>query len=58
MLKNNEQEIKESGKMLVLTMVLTNFLLLAVAGAVVWFARIVLTENERLNSITRGFILQ
>ena len=58
MLKNNGREIKESGRMLALTMILTNLLLLAVAGAVVWFVQIVMTGNDRLHPITRGFIIQ
>jgi hypothetical protein len=58
MLKNNGQENIESGKMLALTMVLTNFLLLLVAGAVFWLVQTVLSENNRLSEVTRGFILQ
>jgi hypothetical protein len=58
MLKNNRDEISESGKMLALTMVLTNFLLLAVSGGVFWLVRLVLSENHRLAEITRGFTLQ
>jgi hypothetical protein len=57
MLKNNGQEIKESGKMLALTMVLTNFLLLLVAGGLVWLVQAVLTRNSGLSEITRGFNL-
>ena len=58
MIKNNRDETCETGKMLALTMVLTNFLLLAVAGSVFWLVQEVLTENIRLTEITRGFILQ
>jgi len=57
MLKNNGQEIKESGKMFALTMVLTNFLLLAVTVGIFWLVQTILTENTRLTEITRGFNL-
>ena len=58
MLKNEQNEIKESGKIFALTMVLTKFLLLAIAGSVIWLAQTVLTESIRLQELTRGFILQ
>jgi hypothetical protein len=58
MIKNNRDEIKESGKMFALTMVLTNFLLLAVTVGIFWLVQTILTENARLTEITRGFILQ
>ena len=51
MLENNRDEIKESGKMFALTMVLTNFLLLAVTIGIFWLVQAILTEN------TRGFNL-
>lgn len=57
MLKNNGQETKESGAMLALTIVLTNFLLLTVIGGVFWLAKFMLTESNQLNQITRGFNL-
>ena len=55
MLKNNAQEIKESGKIFALTMVLTNFLLLAVTAGIFWLVQLILNENGRLTEITRGF---
>jgi hypothetical protein len=58
MLKNNQIEIKESGKMLALTMALTNFLLLAVVGGISWLVQLIFTENNHLTEIARGFILQ
>jgi hypothetical protein len=57
MLKNNRDEIKESGKMFALTMVLTNFLLLAVTVGIFWLVQAILTENSRLTEIARGFNL-
>ena len=57
MLKNNRDEIKESGKMFALTMLLTNLLLLLVAGGVFRLVQIILAENIRLTEITRGFNL-
>lgn len=58
MLKNERNEIKESGKIFALTIVLTNFLLLAIAGTLVWIVQMVLTENIRLHELTRGLTLQ
>ena len=57
MLKNKRDEIDESGKMLALTMVLTNLLLLVIAGGVFWLVQLILTENIRLTEITREFNL-
>jgi hypothetical protein len=57
MLKNNRDEIKESGKMFALTMLLTNLLLLLVAGGVFRLVQIILAENIRLTEIARGFNL-
>ena len=58
MLKNNGQETYESGKMMALTLTLTNFLLLAIVGLVFWLAQMILTENSRIDEITRRIILQ
>jgi hypothetical protein len=58
MLKNNEKETKESGKMTALTLALTKFLLLAVIVAAFWLAQMILNENNQLNEITRRIILQ
>ena len=57
MLENNGQEIKESGKMMAVTMVLTNFLLLVVTGGIFWLVQLIISDNGRLNAITREFIL-
>ena len=57
MLKNKRNETNESGKMLALTLVLTNFLLLAVVAGVFRLAQIILTENHQLHILTRGFNL-
>ena len=54
MLKNNGTETNESGKMFALTMVLTNFLLLLVAGGIFRLVQVVLTETNHLGEITRG----
>jgi hypothetical protein len=58
MLKNDGQKIKESGKMMALTLVLTNFLLLAVGGAAFRLGQMILAENNRLDELTRGIILR
>jgi len=58
MLKNNGKETNESGKMMALTLALTNFLLLAVVVAAFWLVLTVLNENSRLSEITRRIILQ
>ena len=57
MLKNNRNETNESGKMMALALVLTNILLLAVAGGVFWLAQTLLTESRQLHILTRGFNL-
>jgi hypothetical protein len=57
MLNNNGQDNQESGKMFALTIVLTNFLILLVAGGLFRLAQVILTENNRLAEITRGFNL-
>ena len=57
MLKNKRDEIDESGKMLALTMILTNLLLIVIAGGVFWLVQLILTENIRLTEITREFNL-
>ena len=58
MLKHNRIEIKESGKMLALTMALTNLLLLAVGGGIFRLVQLVIAGNNHLTEIARGFILQ
>ena len=57
MLNNNEQETRESGKMLAFTLALTNFLLLAVVVGIFWFAQAILSEGNQLNLFARGFNL-
>jgi len=57
MLENNGQEIKESGKMMAVTMILTNFLLLVVTGGIFWLVQLIISDNGRLTAITREFIL-
>ena len=58
MLKNNRNELEESGKMLALTLTLTNVLLLTIGGGIFWLVQIILTDNIRLTEITRGFNFQ
>ena len=58
MLKNNRNEQEESGKMLALTLTLTNVLLLAIGGGIFWLVQVILTDNLLLTEITRGFIFQ
>ncbi|MBS1794636.1 MAG: hypothetical protein JSS81_12320 [Acidobacteria bacterium] len=55
MLDNNRNETNESGKMLALTLVLTNFLLLAIVGGVFWLVQLLLSQTGQLNFLTRGF---
>ena len=57
MLNNNGQEPNESGKMMALTLALTNFLLLAVVIGVFWLAQTILSEGNQLNQFARGFNL-
>lgn len=57
MLKNKRNETTESGKIMALTLVLTNFLLLAVVAGVFRLAHLILTENHQLHILTRGFNL-
>jgi len=55
MLKNNRNEQEESGKSFVVTIALTNFLLLSIVAGIFWLVQIILTDSIRLNEITRGF---
>lgn len=57
MLKNKRNETNESGKMMALTLALTNLLLLAVVIGVFWLAQVVLTESRQFHFLTRGFNL-
>ncbi len=57
MLKNKRNETNESGKMMALTLALTNFLLLAVAIGAFRFVHTILNENHQLQILTRGFNL-
>jgi len=50
-----KDEIKESGKMLALTIALTNFLLLVVVAGAIWLGQLILAENNRLAELSRGF---
>lgn len=51
----NKQETNESGKMLALTLALTNFLLLAVVIGVFWLVQFIISEGNKLNQISQGF---
>ena len=53
MIENNGQETKESGKMLALTIILTKFLLLAVASGAFWLTQMLLNPHNRFIEITR-----
>jgi len=57
MRKNNEEEKRESGKSLTLTMILTKILLLAVAVAAFWLAQLIIMPGNQLNGFLRGFNL-
>mgnify|MGYP000507025688 CR=1 FL=1 len=51
----NGQETNESGKMLALTLALTNFLLLAVVVGVFWLVETIISEGDKLNQLAQGF---
>ncbi len=55
MLKNGRNEQEESGKSFVVTIALTNLLLLSIAGGIFWLVQAILTDSIRLTEITRGF---
>ena len=52
----NNTETSETGSMLALTIILTNFLLLVIAAGVFWIAQFILNPNNGLIEITRGLI--
>lgn len=49
-----KNEIRETETAFALTIILTNFLLLAVSGLCFWFMFFVVKENDLLNAILRG----
>lgn len=51
----NKQETNESGKMMALTLALTNFLLLAVVIGIFWLAQFIISEGDKLSQLARGF---
>ena len=54
---DNEKEITESGKALALTVVLTNILLILMAGGIFWLVQILLSQPSRLEFLVRDFTL-
>lgn len=57
MIENEKNEMRETEAALALTVVLINFLLLAVLGAGFWFVFFVIRENHSLNAIVHGRFL-
>lgn len=51
-------ERREGQAAFTFAMFLTNVLLLSVIGAFAWLAHFVLTENNSLNAIVRGGLMQ
>lgn len=50
-----EREIQESGKVLALTAVLMNSLILAAIGGVFWLVQIIVAQISQLNAMLYGF---
>lgn len=55
--KQLENSGKESGRMMALAAVSTNFLILTIMIASIWFVYSLLDKADRLNELTRGFQL-
>lgn len=47
-------ELNETGKMLALTLVLTNLLLLLIVGVMFWLVQTVISTQSRLSEIPRS----
>lgn len=50
-----EKEIQESGKVLALTAVLMNGLILTAIGGVFWLVQMILAQVSQLNALIYGF---
>ena len=57
MRKNNREETQESGKVLALTVVLMNILILTVVVGMFWLMQIVISQSDQFNDLARGFNL-
>lgn len=58
MRKENEKESNESEKVFALTIVLTNILLLTVAGGIFWLVQLIVSEQNRFDNLVRDFIVR
>ena len=57
MFEKENKEMRETQAVFVLTIALTNFLLLVVLGVCFWIIFFVIRENHSLNAILRGGFL-
>lgn len=53
---DNEKEMAESGKVLGLTIVLTNILLFLMAGGIFWLVQFLLFEQNQFGLLVRGLM--
>jgi hypothetical protein len=52
----SENEIRESGKIFALSMVLMNCLILTAMFSVFWLAQMILSQTNQFNALINGFI--
>jgi hypothetical protein len=57
MIEKEKNEMRETEAAFALTVILVNFLLLAVLGACFWFVFFIVRENHSLNAIVHGRFL-
>lgn len=55
--EKNQKNICETDAAFTLTMLLMNFLILAIIGTVSWLAHMAIAENNSLNAVVRGSFL-
>lgn len=53
---SNKKEITESGKIMALTVILMKLLLLVIAGGIFWLIQFVISQQNQLDSLFRGFM--